>query len=1055
MPKLLDLTHKHLGWPKKEDIINPKGAGPQIIAELAKRKIETAIKRRRVDVSVGILATNPLSNRTEDPLAIVCDFTNHISEEDLRETHRLAWSFSRSPMLITIEPSLLRVWTCWKRPEELDKHLDKLCVEKIEHNLFVEESLSEQAAKALQWVELTSGNFFRKPEYSKYFRRDHRADQLMLNDLKAVRQKLRTAKLPEDICHDLLARIIFVEFLFQRKDSQGRAALDEDILKKLNEKKILSKVHKDLPGILETHEETYRFFRELNNRFNGDLFPGKGKTEEEREKEWKAEMDEVKDGHLQLLAEFVRGQMDIATGQRCLWRKYAFDAIPLEFISSIYEEFVSGKKEGRLDKAIGVHYTPGHVVDLILDEVLPWNGQKCDVKILDPACGSGIFLVKAYQRLIHRWKRRHGKPSVGDLRRVLKESLFGVDTSRNAVRVASFSLYLAMCDEIDPKHVWQKNVQFPRLRDERLIKSDFFAEDKEGFRTSTDKGVYDLVIGNAPWGYATETEAGRRWAKLWNWSIPNRNIGPLFLCKSAALLKVTGKIAMLQPAGTMLFNRHSTAKRFREKLFSQFAIEKIINLAALRFGLFKAAVSPACVVIMRPASSSEYPIAYICPKAKHTKEDDYRVVVEPSDKNIVYPEEARDPSVWTVLAWGSRRDLSLIRRLRGKSFSTISHLEDAGLLRVGNGFKRKSPRPKEHPESLDLPVLESFNDWNKLPIVVSSSRFLMNNNPMFERFRDLQENYSLPLLIIKESWTVEANRFKGVLVKTGNEGTNKLLFSQSFNGIRSLGPDGYDINTIALVINSILAVYYFLLTGARMGSYRPTLLLDDIRDLPLPKPISLATNTLETITESAIDERVKEAYGLKDAEWVLVEDLFNCTLKDFKEGKSSPGRKPTSSMGEEHPEVENESILKVYCDYFSRVLRAGFGKDRQISATIFKEESRVSLPVRLVAIHFDSPGESFIHLENIDSYQLIKRLKKLDAKFLKSQKQRVEGGIFYQRVARVYDSIIIDGQKVPTVFIVKPDQVRYWTRSMAMRDADEVAGDIVLWQEKSVSKRKC
>ena len=54
-----------------------------------------------------------------------------------------------------------------------------------------------------------------------------------------------------------------------------------------------------------------------------------------------------------------------------------------------------------------------------------------------------------------------------------------------------------MCDEIDPKHVWQKNVQFPRLRDKTLVNSDFFEEDKEGFRTSANKDMYDLVIGNA------------------------------------------------------------------------------------------------------------------------------------------------------------------------------------------------------------------------------------------------------------------------------------------------------------------------------------------------------------------------------------------------------------------------------------------------------------------------------------------------------------------------------------------------------------------------------
>jgi len=1049
MSKLLELAHKRLGWPPEKDIINPKGTGPSVIAELAKRKIETAIRRERIDVNVGVLAANPLSNRTEDPLAIVCDFAAKINDEILRETYRLAWSFSRSPMLITVEPSLLKVWTCWKRPEELDKHFDKLCVEKVERNLFTDVSLSAQAAKTLQWVELASGNFFRNPQYSKYFHRDQRADQLMLGDLKVLRQKLLAAELPEDICHDLIARVIFIEFLFQRKDSQGYAALNEKILAGMHEKGVLKKQHKDLADILTDHGDTYRFFRELNGRFNGDLFPSKGDTPQEREKEWKQEMQSVHEKtHLRLLADFTSGKMEIATGQQCLWRRYAFDAIPLEFISSIYEEFVSGKKkakEKRKAKTVGVHYTPSHVVDFMLDEALPWDGNEWDLKICDPACGSGIFLVKAFQRLIYRWRKGHPtkKPSTEDLRKLLKNNLFGVDIDPHAVRVASFSLYLAMCDELEPRYYWQ-NVKFPPLREERLVTSDFFAEDKEGFKTEKDANTYDLVVGNAPWGYGSETDDGKRWASLRVWKIPNRNLGPLFLCKAGRLTKPSGIIIMLQPAGAMLFNRQSTAKMFREKFFSTFKIETIINLAPLRFGLFNLAISPACIFKMRPIHPSDEPIAYICPKPRHTKEDDYGILVEPIDVSYVYPEEAvKDRLVWTVLAWGGRRDLQLIRKLQEVSFPKLGELEKRGIIRIGNGFKRGILRASEHPETYKLPILDSHELWNKLNIVSKASEFPVNENLMFERLRELEENYTLPLLLLKQSWTAEAKRFKAVLVEpTSGTTENKLLFSESFNGIQGTKMDGYDITNIAFIINSILSVYYFMLTGARMGSYRPTVLLLDIRDFPLPARMKTSPKKLARMNECDIDEEVRDAYGLNNSEWVLVEDLFKYTLRDFKEGMNSPGRQNTR-------DEEREGTLEAYCQYFIRVLEAGFGKERKVSATIFTEGNESQLPVRLVAIHLDSPEKPFIRAENIDSQELIRRLQMLDAKYLKSANGRTRGGIFYQRVARVYDTVTIDGKKVPTVFIIKPDQIRYWTQSMAMRDADEIAGDIMLWQDSS------
>jgi type I restriction-modification system DNA methylase subunit len=85
---------------------------------------------------------------------------------------------------------------------------------------------------------------------------------------------------------------------------------------------------------------------------------------------------------LSLLAEFVRGDLDMPAQQRYLWPLYAFDVIPLEFISSIYETFVTERASRD-----GIFYTPPYLVDFILDRVLPWDGKDWDLKIIDPACG--------------------------------------------------------------------------------------------------------------------------------------------------------------------------------------------------------------------------------------------------------------------------------------------------------------------------------------------------------------------------------------------------------------------------------------------------------------------------------------------------------------------------------------------------------------------------------------------------------------------------------------------------------------------------------------------
>ena len=184
----------------------------------------------------------------------------------------------------------------------------------------------------------------------------------------------------------------------------------------------------------------------------------------------------------------------------------------------------------------------------MLDAVLPWKGKDCQLRVLDPACGSGIFLVKVFQRLVYRWRNEHQEnPKPSDLKKILQNQIFGVDINDEAVRVAAFSLYLAMCDELDPRQYWTRDKLFPLLRERNLIGKDFFLEDIAPFRTNEDEGTFDLIIGNAPWGKgsASPSSEARKWAKENEWTVPGRDLGPVFLAKAAKLGKENSWISMI------------------------------------------------------------------------------------------------------------------------------------------------------------------------------------------------------------------------------------------------------------------------------------------------------------------------------------------------------------------------------------------------------------------------------------------------------------------------------------------------------------------------------
>jgi hypothetical protein len=1046
---LLEEASERLSWPERNQIMDPRGPGTKVFARLVQNKIARALHLLpdTKDVSCGILTANPNSSTTEPPIAIVCEFPRKVTEKALREAQRLAWNFSRSPLLITVEPHLIRSWTCCEPPpdaEEGDEGSAEIEDARIDRETLM--SPSGQAAHALQWVRLVSGDFFRqRPER---FRRDGCADRTLLSELSRVREALREKKLEDgsiirldnDTIHDLLARMIFIQFLWDRKDAAGRAALNPDVLLRLHAESHLSSPYSEISSVLRDYDDAYRFFQWLNGRFNGDLFPGKGDTEEIREAEWREEMSKVRPEHLEELSDFVSGR--VSEGQRWLWRLYSFDVIPLEFISSIYEEFVTED---------GAHYTPGFLVDYILDGVLGWEGTDWDVKILDPACGSGIFLVKSYQRLIERWKNAHpqGKTEASVLRRILEHNIFGDDIDPHAVRVASFSLYLTMCDELDPKD-YLGTLNFPRLRYRTIIEADFFEEDRPGFRTKADAGRYDLVIGNAPWG-KDATAPARAWASDpgHRWPLLYHDIGTLFLPKALALTKRTGTVSMIQPASSLLFNISGPALDFRQKLFSDYRVEEVVNLSAMRFILFEGAKSPACVITLRLEEPNGEPLVYASPKPdlgsqglRGKKEALYELTIDQSDVHFVLPEEAAtNPFIWPALMWGTRRDLELIRRLG--EFGTIESLQKTGRVITRQGANWGN-REKYLPDTLRMPIVIQDDELDHSFVFLDAKMLPCNIDGYVDKAAGVSmEAFQLPQMIVKQSWQQRPFRFKAAIVASDHE-TGPVYCSMSYFSVHAKEGGQELLESIWMGLSSSVAVYYLLLTSGQFASAIPKPKKNEIMSVPIPENRQALVGGIREGDYDEVDRRAFEAFKLDEVDRTLVSDLFRYTQRDYKGSGITPGRRPTirAETSSDVPHLEPE--LRLYCDFFVRVLKAGFGKEKRIKARIFQEETDDPLPVRLVAFHLNWREEEGTKIETIASASLTSTLRDLDGLNVKMHGGE-RGGIYFQRIAKVYGPYGHSGRDYPTVYIIKPDRIRYWTRSAALRDADEVAVDVRTW----------
>jgi len=912
----------------------------------------------------------------------------------IAELHKLSWNMGQAPLLFIVLPDSVLVYNNLAPPRSSDGtplQLDDKAG--LINELKVFSSFAEEIKRIRQFerAELETGNYWRRNV--ERFQIDSSIFRMLLNNLDFMRRKLLESGLAPKHVYSILIRSIFVKYLEDRRDNRGLGVFPTRFFDQfLNGATCFTE-------LLREKKSTYEFFRYLGDKFNGDVFIV-DKTEE----------DEVKQEHLNLLQRMLKGEEHLETRQMVLWPLYSFAVIPIQLISTIYELMFFKLKTDEHDVSpAGIYYTPYRLVEFLMGEVLPVSETSLNSRILDPACGSGIFLVEGYRRLVASWiKANHYRyPTATELIRILTENVFGVDLDEKAIRIAALSLYLTLCEYLEPKTIWDE-VKFERLMNRNLFVGDFF-NNEIGLRDMH----FDLIVGNPPWE-SKLTKYAERYMSSRGLPIGDRQVCQAFLWKVADLCSPNGRACMIVSSKALLFNRSTPNSKFRKKFFSKYAITEIFNFSALRRSLFSHAVGPSAAIIFSPTPPTETEsIRYCSPKPSYTLQDELSFVIEPQDvANIPLSEALESEIIWKVSMWGSPRDYELVRKL-----SAHPTLDDVSKKRGwihGEGYIEGCR--KKYPTTALQGKLEVTTDRLVRFVVKKESLRKCEKNRFYRWGRTRKEIYQGPHLLIKQSPQTGVGFVSAVM-------TEDSVFPQSIVGIHSNAKYLNDLISVCQVVNSDLYLYYAMLTSGRWLVERDELEKEEIMNVPIPKEALNRNISFDYLTRLARDDKFRKSeedklmrlYGIDDTEKTLILDAIGSTLDYFRRGGKSNVFEPPS-------ESDAKDYLRTLCDILNNQF-ASSGKS--FGGTVYSTKA----PLRMISLRLASDGGKTLTERN--EGEMEKLLKELDRNLIEEK----TGSIYVRRHYRSYSR--------NSISIIKPNQIRYWTRSSAFVDADRVYGDIM------------
>ena len=816
----------------------------------------------------------------DDPVIVFTRMSPSASEAEILTAYRRAWSLARPQCLFLSTQVELRVYALTAPPASPFHETDRLePVEIVSRAADVAEALALYHRDSVE-----SGALFDEGPYTS---RGGRADTQLLEDVRAASEALRRQGLPPAVAHALIERVILIRYLEDRsivtmeyfQQVAGAEGSWAELLGAAPEPAQLG-VSSPFVACLGNRDFTYAVFDRLRVDFNGDLF----QVEDDEE-------DLVRQRHLNLIRRLLSGRGQDTRRPLFFWA-YDFGVVPTSLISSMYEQFY----RTATDDEAGTHYTPPELVEFVLDRVLTDEVLDRGPRICDPACGSGIFLVEAFRRLVGHASFAKGRRLRPDeLREVLLSRMVGVDVNGEAVRLAAFSLYLAYLNHQHPSDILRAGplphlIHRPDLADSGVVlfNADAFAPtsdepNQEGaMSVPWASGSFDVVVGNPPWNNppGSGIRLSDQWIHRKRLPVGDRNPSQQFLWRSLSLLSPDG-VAGLIVSATAIHNARGVD--FRAMWLREVELREVVNFTSSRALFFGSAIAPFVLLVFRPRRLQLPPnrsgmLSYSRVRPSRSLAATRALPHAHLERRWVYQNAlANLDYLWKTYAWGNHHDEALMARLDAED--TLQNFLPGGP-GPGYGYQRGSAQPSAR--LLSLRSLKEFEFWG--PLTDDS----FEDAPTGVGRQPDEHRYDGQRIVIKLRSSF------GPLARLE---TAPFSFRHTVYCLPLPSVPLWQARTILGTLLSALGRYRLFMASRWWGVWHDKLLAEDILSLPtrmagaqarVTKRICGAVGRLPEISETRVNERenvmceldeaVFDLFEATEAERDLVRDFINHTL---------------------------------------------------------------------------------------------------------------------------------------------------------------------------------